>query len=100
MDYLPHVSAMCHHHYSLREEWFAYLDGLWNPHTVDSLASVDNRPQLGAPHAGRFCSVGVGRRDVRGAVPLGPPARVLDASARDLPILAGGPMIAIRFDRS
>ena len=55
-DYLSHVSAMRHHHYSLRDEWFAYLDGLWGPHTVDRFASAENCQPLGAPHAGRFCS--------------------------------------------
>ena len=30
---------MRHHHHSPREEWSAYLDGLWGPHTVDRFAS-------------------------------------------------------------
>jgi hypothetical protein len=55
-DFMSHVSEMRHHHYRLREEWFAYLDGLWGPHTVDRFASADNRQPLCPPHAGRFCS--------------------------------------------
>ena len=55
-DYLSHVSEMRHHHYRLLEEWFAYLDGLWGPHTVDRFASAENRQPLGAPNTGRFCS--------------------------------------------
>ena len=56
VDYLSHVSAMLKHLYSLRDEWFAYLDGLWGPHTVNRFASADNCQPLGAPHTGRFCS--------------------------------------------
>ncbi len=37
-DFLLHVSEMLHHHYSLSEEWFAYLDWLWGPHTIDLFA--------------------------------------------------------------
>ena len=55
-DYLSHASEMRHHSYSLRPEWFAYLEGLWGPHTVDRFASADNRQPLGAPNAGRFCA--------------------------------------------
>ena len=55
VDYLSHVSAMLKHLYSLRDEWFAYLDGLWGPHTVNRFASADNCQPLGAPHTGRFC---------------------------------------------
>jgi hypothetical protein len=33
-DYMSHVSEMRQHHYRLSEEWFAYLDGLWGPHSV------------------------------------------------------------------
>ena len=80
-DYLSHASAMRHRHFSLREERFAYLDapaprpdapnahrrhrhtgrfayldGAWGLHTVDRIASADNRQPLGAPHAGRFFS--------------------------------------------
>jgi hypothetical protein len=55
-DFLSHVSEMRHHHYSLLEEWFAYLDGLWGPHTIDRFASADNRQPLCAPWSGRFCS--------------------------------------------
>ena len=55
-DFLSHVSAMRHHLYSLREEWFAYLDGLWGPHTIDRFATADNCQPLCPPHAGRFCS--------------------------------------------
>ena len=168
-DYVSHVSpAMRHHHHSPREEWSAYLDGLWGPHTVDRFASgrqlsqsAARRPACGplllpvlqtrcgvdglpSPSRGtrtttgssprvhlvgsavthiRACGAvttlicpsapwatwwpslrergggGGGPRDVRGVVPLGPPARVLDVSARDLPLLGGGPMLAIRFDR-
>ena len=39
-EYLSHVSEMRHHHYRLLEEWFAYLDRLWGPHTVDKFAST------------------------------------------------------------
>ena len=55
-DYLSHVSEMRHHLYSLRADWFAYLDGLWGPHTVDRFATLDNCQPLGAPNTGRFCS--------------------------------------------
>ena len=55
-DYLSHVSAMRHHHYCLREEWLAYLDGLRGHHTIDRFASADNCQPLGGPHTGRFCS--------------------------------------------
>ena len=55
-DFLSHVSAMRHHHYRLAEEWFAYLDGLWGPHTIDRFATADNRQPLCPPNAGRFCS--------------------------------------------
>ena len=55
-DFLSHVSAIDHHAYSLREELFAYLDGLWGPHTVDRFASAENRQPLLPPNAGRFCS--------------------------------------------
>ena len=55
-DYLSHVSEMRHHHYSLLEECFAYLDGLWGPHTIDRFASADNCQPLCPPHSGRFCA--------------------------------------------
>ena len=55
-DYLSHASEMRHHSYRLREEWFAYLDGLWGPHSVDRFAAADNCQPLGAPNTGRFCS--------------------------------------------
>ena len=55
-DYLLHVSAMLHHHNRLREEWFAYLDGLWGPHTVDRFATAENCQPLCPPHSDRFCS--------------------------------------------
>jgi hypothetical protein len=45
-DFLSHVSEMRHHHYHLSEEWFAYLDGLWDPHTIDRFTSADNRQPL------------------------------------------------------
>ncbi len=41
-DFLSHVSEMRHHHYSLLEQWFAYLDWLWGQHTIDWFASADN----------------------------------------------------------
>ena len=55
-DYLSHASELQHHGYRLLEEWFAYLDGLWGPHTIDRFATAANRQPLGAPNAGRFCS--------------------------------------------
>ncbi len=55
-DFLSRVSEMRHHHYSLSEEWLAYLDGLWGPHTIDWFALADNRQPLCAPCSGRFCS--------------------------------------------
>ena len=55
-DFLSHVSAMLHHSYRLREDWFAYLDGLWGPHTIDRFATAENRQPLGAPNTGRFCA--------------------------------------------
>ena len=55
-DYMSHVSEMRHHHYRLTEEWFAYLDGLWGPHTIDRFATADNCQPLCPPNAGRFCS--------------------------------------------
>ena len=55
-DYMSHVSEMRQHHYRLSEEWFAYLDGLWGPHSVDRFASADNRQPLCPPNGGRFCS--------------------------------------------
>ena len=55
-DFLSHASEMRHHSYSLRAEWFAYLDGLWGPHSVDRFASAENRQPLGAPNTGRFCA--------------------------------------------
>ena len=55
-DYMSHVSEMRHHHYRLTEEWFAYLDGLWGPHTIDRFATADNCQPLCPPNAGRFCA--------------------------------------------
>ena len=55
-DYLSHVSEMMHHHYRLHEACFAYLDGLWGPHTIDRFATADNRQPLCPPNAGRFCA--------------------------------------------
>jgi hypothetical protein len=55
-DYLSHASEAPPHDYRLREEWFAYLDGLWGPHSIDRFATADNRQPLCAPHTGRFCS--------------------------------------------
>jgi hypothetical protein len=56
-DFLSHASEMRQHAYRLRHDWFAYLDGLWGPHSIDRFASADNRQPLGAPHTGRFCSL-------------------------------------------
>ena len=47
---------MLHHHSRLREEWFAYLDGLWDPHTIHRFATAENRQPLCQPHSGQFCS--------------------------------------------
>jgi hypothetical protein len=44
------------HDHRMREEWFAYLNELWGPHSIDRFAAADNRQPLGGPHAGRFCS--------------------------------------------
>jgi len=55
-DYLSRVSAMHHHDYSLRAEYFRRLDAAWGPHTIDRFASIDNRQPLAAPHTGRFCA--------------------------------------------
>jgi hypothetical protein len=55
-DFLSHASEEEQHDYSLREELFAYLDGLWGPHSVDRFASVSSRQPLLPPNGGRFCS--------------------------------------------
>ena len=55
-DYLSHVSAMQHHNYRLLCAWFEYLDGLWNPHSINRFATAANRQRLCAPNTGRFCS--------------------------------------------
>ena len=51
-DYLSHASELPNHDYSLREEWGAYRDGLWGPHTFDRFATAGNRQPLGVPHTG------------------------------------------------
>ena len=55
-DYLSHASEAAPHDYSVKEEWFAYLDGLWGPHSIDRFATAANRQPLGDPNRGRFCS--------------------------------------------
>ena len=55
-DFLSHVSALRHHHYRLRVEHFAYLDGLWGPHTIDRFATLETCQPLLPPNAGRFCA--------------------------------------------
>ena len=55
-DFLSHASEEDQHDYSLREELFAYLDGLWGPHSVDRFASAASRQPLLPPNRGRFCS--------------------------------------------
>ena len=55
-DFLSHALEFSQHSYRLCDECFAYLDGLWGPHTIDRFASAENCVPLGAPHAGRFCS--------------------------------------------
>ena len=55
-DYLSHASESRQHSYRLSPDWFAYLDGLWGPRTIDRFASAKDRQPLGAPHTGRFCS--------------------------------------------
>ena len=55
-DYLSRVSTLQHHHYCLRHEWFAYLDGLWGPHTIDRFATAENCQPLLPPNEGRFCA--------------------------------------------
>jgi hypothetical protein len=55
-DFLSHVSALRHHHYRLRPEQFAYLDGLWGPHTIDRFATAETCQPLLPPNEGRFCA--------------------------------------------
>jgi len=55
-DFLSHASEADQHDYSLHEELFAYLDGLWGPHSVDRFASAATRQPLLPPNGGRFCS--------------------------------------------
>jgi hypothetical protein len=56
-DFLSHALEYSQHSYRLGKECFAYLDGLWGPHSIDSFASAQDCQPLIAPNAGRFCSL-------------------------------------------
>jgi len=55
-DYLSHVAAMRHHHYTLRKPLFRRLDAMWGPHSVDRFATASCCQPLTEPFSGRFCS--------------------------------------------
>jgi hypothetical protein len=55
-DFLSHALEYSQHSYRLCEECFAYLDGLWGPHSIDRFASAEDCQPRIAPNAGRFCS--------------------------------------------
>jgi hypothetical protein len=55
-DFLSHALEYSQHSYRLCEECFAYLNGLWGPHSIDRFASAEDCQPLIAPNAGRFCS--------------------------------------------
>ena len=51
--YLSRAGEGQQHHYTVRADRFAGLDGLWGPHRF---AADDSRQPLAAPHTGRFCA--------------------------------------------
>ena len=54
--YLSRAGEGQQHHYTVRADRFAGLDGLWGPHPIDRFAAADSRQPLAAPPTGRFCA--------------------------------------------
>ncbi len=57
-DFLSRVSQLQLHDYRLRPGFFASLDALWAPHTIDRFATVEScQRRLQGQSGGRFCSL-------------------------------------------